>query len=301
MNAGVQQLLRVGRNVADMDRALAFYRDALGFEVTDADASSPAWTRLAGVDATPTRCAQLSLGTQQIELTEFPDATRYPANSTSADLWFQHCAIVVDDMDAAYTRLLRHSGETAISRDGAQTLPASSGGVTAFKFRDPDLHPLELISFPPGSGDPLWQQHANGSTLGIDHSAISVADIERSIAFYQRLGLSVASRGNNSGTQQRRLDGLDDAEVDVIALQPAAATTPHVELLGYRVSHDRECPHRGIRDIAADRLVLQTNNLSALLDKLSDAHAGVVTADSATAAPVALLRDPDGHQLVLIE
>lgn len=330
MNASAQRLLRVGRNVADLDRAVAFYRDALGFGVqAGRDAGSAgqdrikasqdppyagvavamgaaplAWTRLPGVDAVPTRCARLSLGTQEIELTEFPDATPYPADSTSADLWFQHCAVVVDDMDAAYARLLRHGGATAISRDGPQRLPPSSGGVTAFKFRDPDGHPLELISFPPGSGDSVWQQQASGPTLGIDHSAISVADVERSIAFYELLGLRVASRGVNRGAEQQRLDDLANVEVDVIALQPAAAKTPHIELLCYRTPHGRELPETGVRDIAADRLVLQTQNLPALLDKLSGTYAGSVASGPTVSnddSQTALLRDPDGHWLALSE
>ena len=49
-----------------------------------------------------------------------------------------------------YARLSAHAGWTTISTDGPQLLPASSGGVTAYKFRDPEGHPLELIAFPPG-------------------------------------------------------------------------------------------------------------------------------------------------------
>lgn len=330
MNAAVQRLRRIERNTTNLDDAVAFYRDALGFGLqasrevgsvrqrrTAAGRDLPypalavargaaplAWTRLSGEGAAPARCARLSLGKQEIELTEFPDATPYPPDSTSADLWFQHCAIVVGDMDAAYARLLRHGGAAAITRDGPQRLPPSSGGVTAFKFRDPDGHPLELISFPPGSGDPVWQQHANGPTLGIDHSAISVANVERSIAFYALLGLRVASRGVNRGAEQQRLDDLANVEVDVIALQPTGAETPHIELLRYQTPHGRELPGMGVHDIAADRLVLQTPNLPTLLDKLSHTYPEAVASGSPCSngdSQAALLRDPDGHWAALIE
>jgi hypothetical protein len=35
-----------------------------------------------------------------------------------------------------------------------------NGSVQAFKFRDRDGHPLELLYFPPGQGRPIWHQQA---------------------------------------------------------------------------------------------------------------------------------------------
>ena len=139
-------------------------------------------------------------------------------------------------MGAAVQRLLA-SGAMPISEGGPQHLPANTGGVTAFKFRDPDGHPLELIAFPPGVGDPRWQRRPDARlTLGIDHFALVVSDVERSIAFYSaQLGFRVVSRTVNRGEEQNRLDGLAGVEVDVIALAPGSgAQTPHLELLGYR-------------------------------------------------------------------
>lgn len=301
VNDGVQALLRIGRNTADLDRALAFYRDALGFHVDDAGAGSPAWTRLPGVPAPPSRCARLSLGAQQIELTEFTDAAPYPPDSTSCDPWFQHCAIVVSDIDTACARVMQH-GAVPITRDGPQTLPPSTGSVTAFKFRDPDGHPLELIHFPAGTGDPCWQSvRGEGPILGIDHSAISVVDVGRSVGFYVRLGLRVAARGVNQGFEQQRLDDLADVEVDVVALQ-AARRTPHVELLGYRQPRGRGTASTDITSVAADRLEFSMQNLHAALDSLRAPDATTATRDASNPSGdprVALLRDPDGHWIVL--
>lgn len=302
MSHGVQALLRIGRNVADMDRAMAFYRDALGFRVDNADAAPPAWTRLPEACAMPPRCARLSLGTQQVELTEFPDTEPYPADSTSADLWFQHCAVVVSDMHAAYERAMAH-GAKPVTRGGPQQLPPSTGSVTAFKFRDPDDHPLELIAFPSGTGDPLWQStRQGGPTLGIDHSAISVGNIERSVAFYELLGFHVAARGTNHGIEQQRLDDLADVEVDVIAMQ-GRARTPHLELLGYRRPLGRASPRVDATAIAADRLVWQAVDIDVLADAIVDGDfTGAVMADDRIdGAGIALLHDPDGHLLVLTE
>lgn len=153
MSHGVQTLLRIGRNTRNLARAVAFYRDALGFQIQVEDSPPPAWTRLPGAGAPPTRCTLLSLGAQHILLTEFPDVAAYPADSASNDAWFQHCAIVVADMARAHARVMQY-GATPVTQGGPQTLPAATGGVCCFKFRDPDGHPLELIRFPEGTGDP---------------------------------------------------------------------------------------------------------------------------------------------------
>ncbi len=79
-----------------------------------------------------------------------------------------------------------------------------------------------------------WKIRASGNLfLGIDHSAISVADSAASIAFYEGLGLRVAARSLNTGPEQERLDAVKHARVEVTALEPEQ-TTPHLELLCYR-------------------------------------------------------------------
>lgn len=291
MTGRVLRLLRIGRTVADLDRAAAFYCDALGFV-------------RAGVD-TQRRAARLRLGAEEIELAAFdPPGAPYPSGSTAADLWFQHIAIVTPDIAAAYQRLLRHRA-VPITQGGPQHLPEAAGGVTCFKFRDPDGHPLELIQFPPGAGDPAWQRGPDALTIGIDHSALSVADADRSAAFYAGLlGLSEASRQVNSGPAQERLDGLAADIVDVVALHPAASATPHVELLGYREPRGRTLASPlQPDDIAADRLVLEVQGLEDLLATLRDIGASVAhrPLPSADGSRAAVARDPDGHLIVLVE
>ena len=298
MSRGLQRLLRVGRNTADLERAVAFYCEALGFRVDELQAVL-AWTLLPGLCDTPPRSAVLTLGAQTLVLTEFPGSAPYPAHSASNDAWFQHCAIIAEDMHAAYDRVMQHA--RAITQGGPQTLPPSTGSVTAFKFRDPDGHPLELIAFPDGTGDPAWRSVRTGSpTLGIDHSAISVADVERSILFYELLGLNVATRGVNRGIEQQRLDDLDEVEVDVIAMQ-ATTRMPHLELLGYRQPRGRASPAAALTAISADRLVWQAADIDVLLDALIEAGFAdaIVASGFIGSTTVALLRDPDGHLIVL--
>ncbi|HLK70402.1 MAG TPA: VOC family protein, partial [Steroidobacteraceae bacterium] len=123
-----------------------------------------------------------------------------------------------------------------------------------------------------------WQSaRAGGIHQGIDHSALSVADANRSVEFYQSLGLAVSNRTVNQGAQQEQLDGVHNAVVDVISLAPSRPT-PHVELLHYR-SRSRPA-HAELmgNDTAAIRLIFATEQ-------------------SPAAACDRLLRDPDGHLL----
>ena len=270
------RLLRISVTVSDLARAAAFYTDALGFQAPmPAEDADPGLAGLLGVRGL--RTVRLHRGGQVLELAAFdPPGAAYPPGSRSNDLSFQHCALVVDDMAVAYARLARHPF-TPITRGGPQALP---GGISAYKFRDGDGHPLELIAF--DRPDPA-------TAGGIDHSAISVSDAGRSSAFYAgTLGLRIAARQVNAGPAQDTLDGLDGAEVDVVALAPAQPA-PHVELLGYRAPPGRPAPPMQPQDIAASRLVFQVDSLAG--------HPGAV--DLADGARVAVMHDPDGHALLL--
>ncbi len=172
----------------------------------------------------------MRLGQQRVAFVQAdPPGATYPIGADATDPVFQHLAIVVRDMAAASATL----AATPISRNGPQVLPPSTGGVAAYKFRDPDGHPLELIHFPGGEAARRWAD-APGLFLGIDHSAITVTDLDGTIGFLtEGLGLTVSERGLNQGPEQARLDGLDDPVVDVVALAPPDPE-PHVELLHYQ-------------------------------------------------------------------
>ncbi|MGR6034281.1 MAG: VOC family protein [Candidatus Nitrosoglobus sp.] len=300
----VLRLLRVSRNVSNLAEAIAFYSGALGFSVTNETLiDDPAWGELMGIPGARGYAATLRLGEQELELLAFdPPGGPYPAASRSTDLWFQHLAIVVADMEAAYAQLFRHPF-IAISEHGPQRLPPNTGSVIAFKFRDPDGHPLELIQFPPGAGYAGWQQK-QGIFLGIDHSAIDVANMDQSLDFYTgSLGLSVASRSINSGPAQERLDHAPDVVVEVLALHPNIEGPPHLELLGYEKPTGRPIPASvKANDLLADRLVFQVDELPHLVAALSAENTEFISPSIVTLRdghPAALLRDPTGHLLMI--
>jgi catechol 2,3-dioxygenase-like lactoylglutathione lyase family enzyme len=262
----VTALRRVGRNVSDLDAAAEFYAAALGFQPAGPVTADGQLAALLGVASV--RQLRMRLGAQEIELTQcFPPSAPYPRTMRANDPGFQHIAIITTAIDAASRQALRLGAEPISQRP--VRLPASSGGVCAYKFRDPDGHPLEFLQFPDNADCPP------GGISGFDHSAISVTDVARSIAFYTALGLTLGARQLNHGAAQDTLDGLQCAIVDVVALYPEQAT-PHVELLGYRAPEQRFLAPAGPADLCADRLIFDSTD-------------GALT----------LLHDPDRHVILI--
>ena len=302
----VTRVIRVSITVADLAGACAFYRDVLGLDVGPEQAlGDPAWNTLLGLaQGTTARAAAIKLGQHEIKLVAFdPPGASYPPARASNDQWFEHVALVTGDITAAWTRLER--GRPGVVTTGEPVLlPPNTDGVTAFKFRDPEGHPLELISFPKGVGAPQWQQGGAG-IRGYDHTAISIMDVDRSLAFYQGLlGFHVGGRSLNEGPEQDRLDGLSGCQVDVVPLQPTAAPTPQVELLHYRTPPGRTsaAPVKA-NDVASARQVHQVDDLDGLAGRLEAAGVvfvspGIVSLKNGGKA--AAIRDPDGHMIVLM-
>src|SRR5260370_14624588 len=180
----------------------------------------------------------LKVGEQIIELTHYvspPTGRPIPVPSYSNDEWFEHMAIVVSDMDAAY-KILQENNVQQISAYPitiTQTNPGAAG-IKAIKFHDPERHDLELLYFPPGKGDPSWQKPTNKLFLGLSHTAMTVGSTEKGVTFYRDLlGLDVGGVTLNTGTTQEVLDNLFNDTCLVTAMMPASAP-PHIEFLDYK-------------------------------------------------------------------
>jgi catechol 2,3-dioxygenase-like lactoylglutathione lyase family enzyme len=296
----VQKLSRIILICRQAQRLAEFYIRAFGFAcIEDSPKIDPGFAELIGLAMGRARITSLHLGNQVIALAETePPARSYPGDVAGWDPLFQHVAIVVSDMTAAYANLQALDNWTAISTDGPQILPPSSGGVTAFKFRDPEGHPLEMLAFAPGATPADWAVQSGNPCLGIDHSAISVADTGRSFAFYSGLGLARTASSLNVGREQEKLDNIVGPVVEVTALSPPIQAVPHVELLCYRGNFDRRELLTNRKDVAATQLVFEAERdaLDAIIARNHDTMVSSAIA-SESGGLRALLRDPDGHLL----
>jgi catechol 2,3-dioxygenase-like lactoylglutathione lyase family enzyme len=281
----------ISTTVAEMNRSLDFYAKVLSFEKTsdqEIDVSARA------------RLVIMRLGDESIQLVQFrgKQGQAVPADSRSNDLWFQHIAVIVSDMDRAYA-ILRANKVEAVS-ESPQRLPdwnKNAAGIRAFYFKDPDGHPLEILQFPPGKGDPKWQHSSGKVFLGIDHTAIVVSSTDASLKFYHDLlGMQVAGQSENYGPEQERLNHVDGAHLRITSLRVERGLG--IELLEYL------SPRNG-------RKLRYEPQISDLVHR----HTWLVAADPATLTktlPATLapsqypmerntfaVRDPDGHELVI--
>ncbi|MGC1780293.1 MAG: VOC family protein [Xanthobacteraceae bacterium] len=248
MSARLFSILAFRLTTAEPERLATFYRH-LGFAVGAPESIPDDEIALLGLKGSGTRLP-LRLGGQRVDLDCFDRPGRaYPSAATSSDLCFQHFALLTDNAEAAWA-LATTLDALPISSAGPVTLPASAGGVTAVKFRDPEGHPLEILQFPAGGGP----RPAGTGLFGIDHSAVSVSDVDASRRFYQARGLSVQGQTLNQGPSQEALDGLSDVVVDVVPMMPRRPT-PHLELLAYRRPTGRPAGLMEANDVAATRTV----------------------------------------------
>ncbi|WP_208346212.1 VOC family protein, partial [Aetokthonos hydrillicola] len=222
----VQKIQAIRLTVTSADQAKNFYTQAFDCKtVSDLIFEGQNYGEVEGLPGAKIRIVTLLLGNELIRLIEYLNikGRLIPKDSQSNDLWFQHIAIVVSDMDHAYTRLQSFPIDPISTQP--QTIPPdneASAGVRAFKFKDPDRHNLELIWFPPDKGGDKWHRNNDDRLfLGIDHSAIAVANTEDSLKFYHDLlGMEVKQASLNHGETQAHLDGLSEAKVRVTPLRP---------------------------------------------------------------------------------
>lgn len=312
-NAQTKKVEAIGITVSDMDRSLKFYSEVLQFtKISDTEVEGTQWEKLYGVFGLRIRVVQLQLGNEIIELTDYltTGGRSIPEDARSNDLFFQHIAIVVSDMDSAY-RLLRKYNVPHVST-APQTLPVSipeAAGIKAFYFQDPDRHNLEIIYFPKNKGQAKWQQ-ANGHIfLGIDHTAIGVSNTQSSHAFYQQqLGIERKGDSWNKGIEQEHLNNVEGASLHITGYRSDAG--PGVEFLEYlQPGPGRKYP----ADTRSDDIwnwytIVQVDDADKLFESLKRSPSQLkfisksvtsIYQNNKPAYKAFMLRDPDGHAILV--
>ena len=120
----VTKVEAIGITVKDMNTSLKFYTEVLGFKkVADTEYNGTEFEKLQGVFGLNIRVARLQLGDEFIELTDYltTGGRSIPEDAKSNDLFFQHIAIVVSDMEKAYQLVKKHNVEYVST--SPQTLP----------------------------------------------------------------------------------------------------------------------------------------------------------------------------------
>jgi len=231
-----------------------------------------------------------------------------PHDSRSNDLWFQHIAIVVEDMEETYDQV--HANKVEHVSTAPQTLPdyiPAAAGISAFYFRDNDDHNLELIYFPEGKGNPKWKRNSLNPFLGIDHTAIGIADTDESLKFYRDiLGLKVAGNSENYGPEQEHLNQVFGARLLITGL--TATKGFGLEFLEYiappggRAYPDDSTP----LDLWHWHTAMQVDDLEGAIQNINLHNYEVVSHGISKISQLGydksvIVRDPDNHAILLYE
>jgi len=296
-----------------MDRSVKFYSEVLGFkQISDIELNGTEYEQLQGIFGLRMRIVRMQLGDECIELTDYltSGGRSIPEDARSNDLFFQHIAIVVSDMDKAYQQLKKYNIEHVST--GPQTLPKTipaAEGIKAFYFHDLDKHNLELIFFPKGKGQPKWQNNNGKIFLGIDHTAIGVSNTDSSLKFYREL-LGIERKGDswNKGIEQSHLNYVENASLHITGLR--AAYGPGVEFLQYLNPGPGRAypPDSRTDDIWHWQTTLMTDDAEKLYNEFKTSSYKVVSKQLVTFQTTGgrlskgfIVRDGDGHAVLIRE
>ncbi len=285
--SGFQDFQHVAVTVSDIDRSMAFYRDLLGF---------PVLGRLYFGGESGMVIDFLDIGNNALlEIFSFTNVAAKPSDFLYDDrqLGLRHMGFRVASVDAVAARVRQAGVEFTLDPLDAV------GGVRIAFFKDPDGTLVEIVEgeldyhipgqprLPvavPARGAP------SGSDLTYDHVAVTVADWQRSLDFYQGiLGLPLLGQ----------LDFKDDRGFRIAYLQVGNSV---VELFAFGAP---TIPHVWNPDVT----VLGLKHIALLVDNLDPAAAQL----EAKGVPVirapravrnlknCLFADPDGNAVELID
>jgi catechol 2,3-dioxygenase-like lactoylglutathione lyase family enzyme len=286
------RVVHVAMTVDELEPALAWFESSVDARRGPTDA----WT--GGI------AQAIHIGAQRVVLLDADvDAPSSPP-ATSNDPSFQHLALVVGDIEARWATIAGNVTPTSIAPQRIPDDNVAAAGIRAVYFRGPGDHALELIDYPPDKGAAQW--HVDTDTvLGIDHTAIVVADTERSLAFYRDLlGLHVAGTSLNSGVEQERLSGVAGARVRITGLRGASGMG--VELLEYEAPGLVESTSAAV-ETPSTRTTIEVDDLGATIERLRAADVTLLSRSTSAcigcAVPSAAfdVADPDGHVVQLVQ
>jgi glyoxylase I family protein len=139
-----------GMTVSNLERALAFWRDVLGFELSHTAHQTGKMAReITGVAGAEIKLAVVKApGGHKIELLEYlaPTDRKKHVNLRPCDVGSVHVALIVDDLDAVLSAINASGWEAAGKPQTLQSGP--NAGKRVVYVRDPDGTTIEFMQQP---------------------------------------------------------------------------------------------------------------------------------------------------------
>lgn len=290
---GITGLSHVGLSTPDLDRAIAFYGDTLGFADVvrfSWEAGNPAADAGLGLIDTAADIAVLCAGNTYLEILQFnaPLPVRLDDAPTLFREGITHIALETPDVAAA---------EAVVLASGGRAIPrADANSATSRLVRDPDGNLLELrstVGAPLGgyaaltidvpalvsTAEPLARRAARRDTVhGLHHVGVCTLDLDATSTFYAEAGLSTVADGRwDLGDG----DGLDASRM--VARRGRAHLmsfgNAYLELLQYDDVEVQARPE------SARIIEYGFNHVCADVDDIGSIHAHLTTAGMTSYAP----------------
>lgn len=294
-------------SVADLDRSIAFYRDAVGL-TPDPSPGFPsgssreigALTRAPGATLRAVTL-QVPGGDVRLTLVQFSGVDARPVRQRLQDPGSVKLVVRVKDMDAAFARVRDRIGGV-YTEGGMPIKPEGPAAVNrAVIMRDPDGFPLEFAF----QGGPVAADVPASSNILGGWATFIVGDVNATIEFYRdRLGFQTAAAPTMLAPVVLSLQGTPTATGSMSAgvKPPGAAAT--WRMYDFRNVERARLAGR-LQDPGTPALSFLVENLPALLARLKAAGVTMETGGG-EAVKVdgrlrAFIRDPNGLLIEFVE
>jgi catechol 2,3-dioxygenase-like lactoylglutathione lyase family enzyme len=298
--------------VANLDASARFYHELLGMDLMPPPTAGslpwdtdPGHLRMHGLPDARIRFIQARMPGVRcgIELVEFANIDRTPVRRRYQDPGAATIILLVRDLDASVAAL-QQSGTHVVSTGGAAIRMSDVNATRAITVQDPDGHYVELAQL-----DPLPETNVApaSNVIGI-RLRLTVADVERSLSYYQQvLGIHGSARPFVRNASVMKMVGLPESGEYQVATIQMPGSTLLFELIGFRGLDSAAAPVASrIQDPGSFRLQLTMGSIDAALATLRGTGARVISTDgvpvrmSFGGRPWQLSVVPDMNNLFLI-
>ena len=293
-------------SVADLDRAVAFYRNVYGFEIANPPAPASAnadFQRHTNTQGLRNRTASLKLPRTGFVLTlvEFSGGPRpTPAKPRQTDPGQTNLLFRVRDVDAAFTKLSQAGAEMVTL--GGKPVSGGNGAFASVFMRDPDGYVVEHVRAgqqpPAGAGD------GNVTTTVI---AMTAESTDAKLMFYRDfLGFEMVT--GNWGGPQFILDMVGAGQGEFRQSNTTAGipgTSDRLEFYEYRGLAAKTAFKPRLQDPAASMVSFLVKDVDEMVRLAKAANISIVTAGGQAirigSTRRIVVQDPDGVYVELIQ
>ena len=295
----------VVHSVADLDRSVAFYRDAVGLTMEPSPGfptgNSPRIGAALGAPGATIRAATLAIPGSDVRLTlvQFSGVPVSPTRQRLQDPGSVKLVVRVRDIDAAFARV-RDRVARVYTDGGVPVKPEGPAAVnTSVIMRDPDGYPLELV---------LQDTPAISSAVPAASNIVGgwatfiVADVAASLEFYRtRLGFEAAGTPRPLASAVLSLQGTPGATGSMSAGMRPPGGVNTWRMYDFK-NIDRARLDGRLQDPGTPAVSFRVDNVAALVARLKGDGVAVVSGPvSIEGATRTFVRDLNGLLLEFVE